>query len=141
MSYLTKTLVVLIAIALAALAGINSYLAFHFAQVPLAVSEVAVTNSPVQRGQNVLIHYTSDRRVLCKTDGDISIFELPDMLLVLSERRSAGINPLGISSGLVPMPTKDLKPGNYLLRMFIYNDCGDRLHTIELPDMRFEIVG
>ena len=140
MTLTNRILAGLIAGTLAVLAAINTYLLFHFAAIPLVINEAAITNSPVQQGKDLIVSYTGDRKVLCKTDGDVVIFRIPEMLLVYSVRRAAGFSPLGTSSGLIPFSTDNLKPGKYLLRVFIYNDCGDRLHTIEVPDMSFEIV-
>ena len=65
------------------------------------------------------------------------MLRLPDMLQVEHERRPAGLMPLGRSGGVVKVPTSDLPVGEYLVRFFIHNDCGDRLHTIEVPDIPF----
>ena len=138
-SPLTWVVVAFAALTLATMAAINAFTFFHFSQQPLTIVEAVTTNSPVQRGQDLTVRYVAEREALCRTDGDIFVLRLPDMLQVEQERRPAGLMPLGRSGGVVKVNTSNLPVGEYLVRFFMHSDCGDRLHTIEVPDIPFRI--
>ena len=140
MTTLSKVLLLLMAVALALIAGVNTYTIVHFIQEPITITEAKVLNSPVPYGDDVLIRYTADRETLCKTDADIFILKQPEQILVFTERRPAGLMPLGTSSWTARLPTLGLETGKYVVRFFVHNDCGDRLHTIKVPDLAFEVT-
>jgi hypothetical protein len=139
LSPLSKALLTLMVLALAMIAGLNTYTFFHFWQAPLAITAARVVNSPVPFGDEALFQYTSERWALCKTDADIFVLKIPEQLLMLVERRPAGMFPLGASSGYVRIPTLHMKPGKYVARFFVHSDCGDRTHTFMVPDIPFEV--
>jgi hypothetical protein len=144
MTTLNKALLFLMVFALAMIAGLNTYTVFHFYQQPLRVIDAKVVNSLVPLGDDVVFQYTADRRTLCKIDVDVFVLRMPEQLLVIADRRPAGVFPLGTTSGFARMPTvvfgKELSPGKYVARFFVHSDCGDRLHTIMVPDMPFEVT-
>jgi hypothetical protein len=140
MTLLNKILLAMMAIAVSAVAAINTYTFVHFAQEPINISLAQAMNSPVTLGDDVIIKYTATRDVLCKTDGDIFVLQEPSGLVVQSSRRPAGIVPLGTSTYEAHISTLGLRTGKYVARIFVHSDCGDRLHTIMVPDIPFEIV-
>ena len=141
MSRLSQALIALMALALSLLAGMSTYNFVHFTQAPFVVLAAAVTNSPVPYGDDVEIKYTADRRALCKTDADTFMLREADQMVMYSERRPAGVTPLGTSSWVVRLSTLGLTAGKYTARIFVHSDCGDRLHSIEVPDLIFEVTG
>lgn len=141
MSRLSQALVALMALALAMLAGTSTYVFIHFTSEPFVLVEASVSNSPVPYGEDVQVKYTAERKTLCKTDTDVFVLREPEQLLVHSARHPAGLIPLGTSSWTARVPTLGLSAGKYTARIFVHSDCGDRLHTIEVPDLPFEVSG
>ena len=143
----TKILLGLMVVAIASIAVLNGYVVYHANQEPLILSNAKVVNNPVKLGAPVIIEYDSDRRFLCKTDVDIFAFRKAlDTVLVSAARVPAGINGLGVHQARVSVPMNLLIPkenltvGKYILRFFVHNDCGDRLHTLAAPDVEFEAI-
>jgi hypothetical protein len=141
---LSKALLILMVCALAMIAGLNTYTVFHFYQQPLRIIDAKVVNAQVPLGDDVVFQYTAERQALCKIDVDVFVLRMPEQLLMIADRRPAGVFPLGRTSGFARMPTvvfgKELSPGKYVARFFIHSDCGDRLHTIMVPEIEFEVV-
>ena len=140
MNLITKAALFMIVFAMALIAGLQTYTFVHFAQEPFVVVAAIATNSPVSYGEDLHIRYTAERRVLCRTEADIFILQVPEEIVAESSRRPAGVIPLGTSTWSARISTIGLKPGKFAARIFVNSDCGDRLHTIMVPDIPFEVA-
>lgn len=128
---------------LTAIAGATSYSVFstQFATPPVQPLKAHVINSPVKTGTQVTIEYLTQRNRLCRSDADIYFIRQPERRVVWRTRTPAVSIPLGTSSAQVDYPHPVLPPGQYIMREFIYSDCGGGEYSaVQAPDAPFEVI-
>lgn len=153
-SMYSKTAIAFMAMALAIMAMISSFLAFRSIYAPVVAEDAVIENENVKLGDIVVIAYTFNRRSYCRTEIDRFILGI-DGTVRRRERLPAGTTKLGrqIVRAFVPTvvparpwlgiygnPMELMVGGEYVVREFIHSDCGDKLHTEMVPDVHFRIV-
>lgn len=138
-----KIVIGLLAIGIIAISVFNVFVIKIFSQEPIVLT-ASVTNSPIKYGDDIILAYSGHRNRLCRVDSDRFIFRANDMILVRRERLPSGWEDLGEISGFSTIPTvqlgSNLTPGDYAMRTFLHSDCGYRLFTVEVPEVRFKVA-
>jgi hypothetical protein len=122
------------------------WLARGFPKVePLEVFSAVAVNKEVPLGSDHIdVQFTVQRRRLCAVDTDRFLINADSSTVVFRERvfgvAASVLNQRATITAVVPIP-KDLPPGMYIFRGFIFSNCGmNDFHGIQQPDVYFSIL-